>query len=336
MTTKIIAPHPQIRETLIAQWQGTLEILAEFMEVPVALLMNYHQDMLTVYARNNDFLNPFKVGDKHKCHLSGSYCERVIETNNRLYVANALQTEEWKDNPDVAFNLINYLGFPISWPNGDVFGTVCVLDTETHYYTDKQERLMVQFRNMIETNLELLEKNLTLENLTTNLEYLANTDELTGIKNRRSFIAESEKELQRAARNEHPVGLLMLDIDDFKHINDQFGHEVGDEVLKLFCHSIMATKRSYDIFGRIGGEEFAILLPETKQVAAVELAERIRDKVANIFFHTQQQDIKITVSIGVCSLTPQDSIFSGLNKADKILYGAKRAGKNQVQNQLPD
>lgn len=336
MTTKIIAPHPQVRETLIVQWQGILEILAEFMEVPVAMLINFHQDELTVYAKNNSILNPFNVGEKQRCHMSGSYCERVIATNKRLYVPNALNSDEWKDNPDVAFKLINYLGFPINWPNGDVFGTFCVLDTETHFYSDKQERLMVQFRNMIEANLELLEKNLKLENLSKNLEYLANTDELTDIWNRRAFIAESEKEMQRALRNDHPVCLLMMDIDDFKLINDQFGHEVGDEVLKLFCHGINATKRSYDIFGRIGGEEFAVLLPETKQSEAVELAERIRDRVSNIFFHTQQKNVKITVSIGVCQLTQQDNILSGLNKADKVLYNAKRAGKNQVQKLLTD
>ncbi len=336
MTKRIIAPHPQVRETLLIQWQSILEILAEFMEVPVALIMSLTKDEFTIFAKNESSLNPFNVGDTDRCHNSGLYCERVINTNQRLFVNNALESDEWCKNPDIEFNLVNYLGFPLHWPNGDIFGTLCVLDTKAHQYTDKQERLMVQFRNMIEVNLELLEKNLKLENLSKNLEYLANTDELTDIWNRRAFIAESEKELQRAVRNEHPVCLLMLDIDDFKQINDQFGHEVGDEVLKLFCHGIMAIKRSYDIFGRIGGEEFAILLPETKQTEAVELAERIREKVANIFFHTQQQKVGITVSIGVCQLTPLDTVLSGLNKADKILYTAKRAGKNQVQNQLTD
>ncbi|WP_438971021.1 sensor domain-containing diguanylate cyclase [Methylophaga sp.] len=331
MTKTINAPHPQVREGLITQWQGMLEILAEFMGVPAALLMNFHMDELTVYAKNNSTLNPFIVGDKEKCSNSGLYCERVIKTNKRLFVHNALETEEWKDNPDVKFNLINYLGYPINWPNGDVFGTLCVLDSEAHYYTDKQERLMVQFRDMFQTHLELLEKNLTLENLSKNLEHLANTDELTGIWNRRAFIAESEKELQRAFRNERPICLLMMDIDDFKLINDEFGHDVGDQALKHFSHGIMAIKRSYDIFGRIGGEEFAVLLPETKQVEAVRLAKRICEKVSNLFFHTQQKNVQITVSIGVYQLTSHDSIFSALSKADKLLYNAKRAGKNQVQ-----
>lgn len=331
MVTKIISPHPQVRETLTNQWQSIMEILAEFIDVPVALIMHMTHDDLTVAARNDSYLNPFPISSKYPFRNSGLYCERVINTNKRLYVPDALQDPEWKDNPDIEYKLINYLGYPINWPNGDVYGTLCVLDTEVHYYSEKQERLMIQFRDMIQDSLELLEKNLQLENLTNNLQHLANTDELTGILNRRAFIAESEKELQRSRRNGHPVCLLMMDIDDFKNINDDYGHEVGDEVLKLFSHSILATKRSYDVFGRIGGEEFAVLLPETTQNEAVELAERIREKVANIFFHTHHNNVKITVSIGACQLSDQDNtVLSGLSKADKLLYSAKRAGKNQV------
>ena len=333
MTTNIIAPHPQINGSLLEQWQTILDVLAEFMEVPVALIVHFHQDKLTVWVKNDSINNPFKVGDREQCTDSNLYCEHVIHSNNRLFVANALEDERWKNSPDVALNLINYLGFPIHWPNGDAFGTLCVLDTKPRSYTDKQEHLMLQLGKLIEADLELQEKNLELENLSKNLQYLANTDELTGVWNRRAFINESEKELQRARRYGHDVCLLMMDIDDFKDINDEFGHEVGDEVLKLFCHGINATKRTYDIFGRIGGEEFAMLLPETNQNEAIELAERIRKKISDIFFHTQGEAVKITVSIGACQLSLlENNILSGLNKADKVLYAAKRAGKNQVQS----
>ncbi len=332
MTTKINAPHPKVQGNLLRQWQSMLEILAEFLEVPVALIMHLDQDKLSVYVKNSSLLNPFTVGSSESCAGSGLYCEHVIKLNTRLFVPNALENSVWKNNPDIEFNLINYLGFPLRWPNNDVFGTICVLDSEPHYYTEKQERLMLQMRDMVETNLELLEKNLELENLSKNLQYLANTDELTGIWNRRAFISESNKELQRAQRSQHPVCLLMMDIDDFKDINDAFGHEVGDEVLKLFTHSIQSGKRGYDVFGRIGGEEFAMLLPETQRHEALELAERIRQKVSDIFFHKQKHDIHITVSIGVYELAKNDTtILAALRKADKVLYAAKRSGKNQVK-----
>jgi diguanylate cyclase (GGDEF)-like protein len=335
MTTSLHVPHPQVRDSMMGQWESMLNILAEFMDVPVAMLTRLERDDLSVYVKNTSPSNPFKLGTKEKCTGSGSYCEYVIHHSSRLFVNNALDDPEWRDNPDVAYELINYLGYPVRWPNGDMFGTLCVLDNKPHVYTEKQERLMLQMRNMVEINLELLEKNLELENLSKNLQYLANTDELTGIWNRRAFIAESNKELQRAQRTQHPTCLLMMDLDDFKEINDKFGHEVGDEVLKLFTHSIRATKRSYDIFGRVGGEEFAMLLPETRKVEAIELAERLRQRVSEIFFHKQQTDITITVSIGLYELAKNDTtILAALGKADKVLYAAKRAGKNQVKDRV--
>jgi len=335
VTTSFHVPHPQVSDSMMQQWESMLNILAEFMDVPVAMLMRLDHDDLSVYVKNMSPHNPFNTGKKEKCTGSGSYCEHVIRHSSRLYVNNAREEPEWQNTPDLEFNLVNYLGYPVRWPNGDMFGTLCVFDSKPHRYTEKQERLMLQMRNMVEINLELLEKNLELENLTKNLQYLANTDELTGIWNRRAFIAESNKELQRAQRTGRPTCLLMMDLDDFKDINDHFGHEVGDEVLKLFTHSILATKRAYDIFGRVGGEEFAMLLPETRKVEAVELAERLRRRVSEIFFHKQQTDIAITVSIGVYELAKNDTtILAALSKADKVLYAAKRAGKNQVKDRV--
>lgn len=327
--------HPQVRDALLRQWQSMLTILAEFMEAPVALIMHLERDELSVYAKNNSVLNPYSLGDCRKYSDSGQYCQHVINNSERLFVADAREDTQWQNSPELDMHLVNYLGYPLRWPNGDVFGSMCVLDSQPHFYSEKQERLMVQMRDMVETNLELLEKNLELENLSKNLQYLANTDELTGVWNRRAFIAESNKELQRAQRTHHPVCLLMMDLDNFKDINDEFGHEVGDEVLKLFTQSIRSTKRGYDIFGRVGGEEFAMLLPETRRVEAIELAERIRIKVSNIFFHKNHADIHITVSIGVYELAKNDTtILPALSKADKILYAAKRAGKNQVKDRV--
>jgi diguanylate cyclase (GGDEF)-like protein len=333
VTTRMNVPHPQVRDALLRQWQSMLDVLAEFMEVPVALITRLNRETLSIYVKNTAATNPFSVGDTENCDESDAYCVDVIRHKKRLFVHNALEEPRWQNNPDLAFNLVNYLGFPLRWPNGDIFGTLCILDTEPHHYSEKQERLMMQMRDMVETNLELLETNLQLENLSQNLQYLANTDELTRVWNRRAFLSESNKELQRAQRSHHPVCLLMMDLDDFKDINDAYGHEVGDEVLQLFTHSIRASKRAYDIFGRIGGEEFAMLLPETRRPEALELAERIRQKVSEIFFHKQQTDISITVSIGVYQLAKNDTtILSVLSKADKALYAAKRAGKNQVND----
>lgn len=328
MTTKAIAPHPQVREVLTRQWQAILNLLADFLDVPTALIMHLEHDSLTVYAKNSSIQNPYHIGDSNKQTAAGIYSELVIENDARLFEANSA-TQGRTDS-------VNYLGYPLHWPNGDLFGTICVLDTKPHYYSDKQEKLMCQLSAMIEASLELLEKNLELENLSGHLQQLANTDELTGILNRRAFIADADKEIKRAHRHDQPLSLLMMDLDDFKLINDSFGHETGDKVLKLFTDCVEFSKRSYDIFGRIGGEEFVILLPQTAHEAACELAERIRDEVASLSLTIKGQTIRITVSIGVTQMMPQEnSVLTMLSRADSMLYSAKRSGKNQVLSALP-
>jgi diguanylate cyclase (GGDEF)-like protein len=325
--------HPMVSDDLLKQWQTMLDLLAEYMTVPVALIMRLDHDKITVCVKNNSVTNPYHIGETEVLLGSGLYCEEVVRSNAPLFVENALDDPKWQNNPDLEKDMINYYGLPLRWPNGDMFGTLCVLDSKSHRYDNKQQRLMEQMQIMVENHLDLLEKNHKLELLSKDLQSLADTDDLTGIWNRRAFIEESNKELQRVQRSKHPVCLLMMDIDDFKDINDAFGHEVGDEVLKLFAHCITANKRAYDIFGRIGGEEFAMLLPETKRPEAIELAERIRHKVSEIFFHKHHSEIRITVCIGVYELASNDTtILAALSKADERLYAAKRAGKNKVMD----
>ncbi|MCX4191427.1 sensor domain-containing diguanylate cyclase [Methylophaga sp. OBS1] len=325
--------HPKVSNDLLRQWQTMLDLLAEYIAVPVALIMRLDHDKITVCVKNSAVSNPYQIGETEVLLGSGLYCEEVVRKNAPLFVENALNDPAWQNNPDVERHMINYFGLPLRWPDGDIFGTLCVLDSKSHHYDDKQLGLIEQMQLMVESHLDLLEKNHKLEKLSRDLKNLADTDELTGIWNRRAFIAESNKELQRAQRGKNPVCLLMMDIDDFKEINDAFGHEVGDEVLKLFTHCISANKRTYDIFGRIGGEEFAMLMPETRRAEAMDLAERIRSKVSEIFFHKHSGDIKITVCIGVYELASNDTtILAALSKADERLYAAKRAGKNRVMD----
>jgi diguanylate cyclase (GGDEF)-like protein len=335
LARKMSAPHPQVKAPIKKEWHGLLEVISEFLEAPVALIRKVDGHNIKVFEKNSSVLNPFQIEDSARCTESGLFCSQVLQTTQRLFVGNAVESRDWLGNSDMELNLISYLGLPLRWPNGDLFGTLCVMDTIPHYYTEKQERLFTQMQDVIETDLLLLEKNLELENLSKNLEYLANTDDLTGIPNRRAFIAESNRELQRKQRMGHAVSLLMMDIDNFKDINDAYGHEVGDEILKLFATSVKATKRVYDIFGRVGGEEFAMLLPESALSSATEQAERIRKKVSDIFFHKHQQTISFTVSIGVYELGKNDTtILPALNKADKVLYAAKKAGKNCVADHV--
>ncbi|MFA6121533.1 MAG: diguanylate cyclase [Sideroxydans sp.] len=164
------------------------------------------------------------------------------------------------------------------------------------------------------------------------LENQARTDYLTGVNNRGYFVQLAENELSRAKRYDKPLSLLMLDIDYFKQVNDTHGHKVGDRVLAGLTDICKQELRDIDIIGRMGGEEFAIVLPETAAHEALAAAERLRLSIAATPISLDQGlPIKVTVSIGVASLADkQDNLDVMMNKADKALYAAKHAGRNRV------
>lgn len=163
------------------------------------------------------------------------------------------------------------------------------------------------------------------------LAQLANTDVLTGVSSRRAFLAGLEAELARARRHNESLSLLMLDIDHFKRVNDVHGHPIGDAVLKQFSETCAGMLRAHDLFGRLGGEEFAVALPHTDAEGARTVAEKIRSAVAHAPIATVAGDIAITVSIGVAQADARKGDVDHLiAQADKALYEAKHGGRNQV------
>ena len=162
----------------------------------------------------------------------------------------------------------------------------------------------------------------------------ATTDALTGVTNRRHFLALTQGEMQRAARNKQPWALLMVDLDHFKQVNDSFGHLCGDRVLKEVAAMLQRHLRSIDLLGRLGGEEFAIFLPNTDAAAAQEVAERVRQAVQEGNVSAEcAMGLVITISVGLflheCSDTLPD-LSACLARADAALYAAKAAGRNRV------
>ena len=172
-------------------------------------------------------------------------------------------------------------------------------------------------------NMQLMDK----------LQSQAHQDYLTGLANRRYFMDQGEAELLRARRYAKPLSLFMIDIDHFKRINDTYGHKTGDLVLQKLSDKLREVLRAIDIIGRIGGEEFAILLPETALPQACEVAERLRDGVARTSVMREAgMPVSFTISIGVASLQGQEmNLDVLLNLADQALYQAKQAGRNQVR-----
>ncbi len=168
---------------------------------------------------------------------------------------------------------------------------------------------------------------LVSERIRGDFEKLAMTDALTGVRSRRAVVNAGHDLLERSRRSERPFVVMMLDIDHFKTLNDTCGHQVGDQVLQAFCRRIEATLRRADVVGRLGGEEFVVLLPDTPAEQATQLAERLLSAAAA----RDAQLPEITVSIGISAWRPDDASFDALlARADRALYAAKAAGRNRA------
>ena len=187
--------------------------------------------------------------------------------------------------------------------------------------TTHNKKLLEELKNVNEG----LEK--TVQERTQKLKELSITDELTQVGNLRSFWQMLKTEMERSSRYKHLLSLLMIDVDHFKKYNDEFGHTIGDKILKMIAQTLKKNIRNTDFLARYGGEEFVVILPETSQKQAQELAERLRKAVA-------KKKKKLTISVGVTCFTEKSKIKNSKKlviQADKALYQAKRKGRNRVE-----
>ncbi|MBI3650161.1 MAG: diguanylate cyclase [Acidobacteria bacterium] len=200
----------------------------------------------------------------------------------------------------------------------------------------RQGRLLV-LRDITErkrNERELAEARAALELANQKLQTLAHTDELTGLSNRRYFMIRLREEIARTHRSESPLGLVMLDLDHFKRINDTHGHAIGDEVLVLVAEALKTVKRESDIAARLGGEELALLLPQTDASGAIQVAQRIQNAISSSASSAslQQRGLTITASLGVAALCGAELEESRLMAiADERLYQAKNDGRNCIR-----
>jgi len=182
-------------------------------------------------------------------------------------------------------------------------------------------------------NLEkqVIERTRELEEAKQIAERLARTDSLTGLKNRRAFFEYAHVVHGSASRFDRQYSVIMIDIDHFKRVNDTHGHQIGDIVIKELANTIEKVIRSADVAGRIGGEEFAIVLPETTAENVTNLAERLRRSFSEINIPAIASDLNLSVSIGVAEYRSDDSsIEDVISRADAALYQAKEQGRNKV------
>jgi len=192
---------------------------------------------------------------------------------------------------------------------------------------------MTELQARIKVGERIVRYQKTLQEQQSQLEHLAREDVLTGLANRRRFEERAKEECLRAQRYHHPLSILLADLDHFKSINDTYGHAFGDLVLKDIGQTLLRHCRTSDLCARHGGEEFAILLPETELTEAYKVAERLCVAVRSLVFKQSSVTVHVTVSFGAASMDHEQpqTLEELLEQADQALYAAKRSGRDRVE-----
>lgn len=261
-------------------------------------------------------------------HRDVAFCAHAVASGETLVVNDATKDERFAQNPLVINDpqIRFYAGAPLRISGGRSLGTLCVIDRVPRELTDRQQAALEALSRQVVAQLEL-------HHNVSELKDYALRDSLTGLYNRRYFESAFPRELARSKRYQDPLALLLIDVDRFKTINDEFGHPEGDRVLMRLSGFLSDSVRAADIACRYGGEEFAVILPSTTLDVAARLGERIRSNIANSVTKGDAplRVQNVTITIGVAGFPEIASDAKGLVAiADRRLYTGKSQGRDRV------
>lgn len=246
---------------------------------------------------------------------SVAFCDHTIRSEKAMMVEDATQDPRFAQNPFVTGPLAirSYLGVPLTTPEGYHIGALCVFGTETRSFTLADKEVLFNFAKVVMSQFEL--------------RLTARIDSLTNVLVRRAFVTRLDRVV--AENLDQPDSLVLLDLDHFKAVNDRFGHPAGDAVLMSVALTMSQFARRTDSIGRLGGEEFGILLPGATLSEAREIAERLRTEVARLSIPEIGRET-VTISAGIAQRGRGETRQSWFDRADRGLYSAKRQGRDMV------
>lgn len=289
-----------------------VELVQQILDVPAAAI--------TLLDAETEWLRSARGVAAESIRREDGFCDETIRQYGPMNVPDAADDWRFAASPLVTGepHVRSYIGAPLTTPDGYNIGALCAFDVRPREFSDRELQIVAKLAQLVMEHLELRQ--------------IARQDAMTGALTRGGFLAEVEKEFQRAVRYDRPSALVMIDVDNFRDINDRYGHPAGDAVLVSIAAACMGTMRRSDIFGRIGGEEFGLLLPETGPEEAAEAAERIRRIVSDTIVEAGgNAAIKATVSLGVAPIpAASEGAATWLSEADIALYEAKQFGRNRV------
>jgi diguanylate cyclase (GGDEF)-like protein len=294
-------------------FEKIVTLVRTVLAVPVATV--------TLVDRDRQWFKARRGMEQSETPRAVSFCTHTIQQRDPLIIENALADPRFADSPLVVGPpyVRSYAGIPLRTPEGYNVGALCAMDTRPRRFSPADIAILSNFANIVCDELEL--------------RLIAQVDHLTGALTRRGFVDQAQREMERTLRYGRASSLIMIDVDHFKRVNDTYGHSIGDQVLKQIASLAETTLRPCDLFGRLGGEEFALLMPETSGAAALVVAERLRNTIAEhpMTLHGGGT-IHVTASFGVAELSTSFSTLTAwLDRADTMLYAAKSGGRNRTQ-----
>lgn len=311
------------------RFERITRMVCRLLDVPIALF-NLIDDHRQFYKSAQGLQNT-------EAALDGAFCTHALHEKKMLLVPNAHDDIRFHDNPfvngerlDVGF----YAGCVVHAPDGMPVGTLCAIDRKPREMTHDQIQALNDLAAMVETELRVASLSKIQAGLIEELNeanHLALVDPLTRLWNRNGMQALIDKEWAVAQRLDRPITLIMGDIDHFKKVNDTFGHLGGDIVLKQVAKRLLNALRGEDAVGRMGGEEFLMVLTDSKPEEIFETAERIRKTVCDEVIHIEGATHPVTISLGVATCYPAkaDDQLAIIKRADDALYQAKNSGRNK-------
>ncbi|MCU0730823.1 MAG: sensor domain-containing diguanylate cyclase [Hyphomonas sp.] len=270
-----------------------------------------------------------------------AFCVRANLSDAGFALSDVREDPYFSNDPAVSAQppIVFFAGAPLRDPDGKRLGSLCLIGHEPKAFGASELRLLESFAGLVSQDIcvrsaaryavrDLIEA----EHDKCDLFDMAMTDPLTKTLNRRAFFRFAEREVLRASRHGKPLSAVMFDIDHFKRVNDVHGHAVGDEVLATLVKCVTRNIRDEDLLGRLGGEEFALVLPETEPLRAAILVNRVRAAITSQVFSPKTGSFSITISAGISAPGFADiDILPALERADQALYSAKQNGRDRVE-----
>lgn len=256
-----------------------------------------------------------RPSSQFNCARSEAFCDHTIRSHDAMMIEDATADPRFANNSLVTgpLGFRSYLGVPLTTPEGYNIGALCVFGTEPRSFTLADKEVLANFAKVVMSQLEL--------------RLTARVDGLTGVLNRKAFMTRLDRVV--AENGKQPTSLVLLDLDHFKSINDRFGHPAGDSVLMHVTAAMSALLRKADSLGRLGGEEFGILLQDSNVADAEAFTERLRGQFIELAIPEIGGET-VTVSAGLAERGTNETRQSWFERADRALYSAKGNGRNRV------